>query len=382
MFDCAILKLTARCNLDCTYCYMFNLEDQTYRRVPARMPAQTALLALERIETHLTGRERKYPFSIVLHGGEPTLWPDERFGALLARIAAMRARGIRVNTSIQTNGLRLRPSLLDILAEHDVKIGISLDGPEDFNDRARRTPSGHGSYTRVMRSVNDMIARGHRDLLSGFLAVADPDLSPAAFLDWAAELPVTRLDVLWPIGFHHGNPPWSPGGRDAYMAAPRYGTWFADLFEEWWRRDDPELVVRLFFDCIKLVLGGRGHTDTIVNDRNSSFVVNTDGAIEYPDYFRAARDGGSRTPFNVFDGELNDVMVDPVFDYCLNLKAYLPSECVGCPQVDLCGGGFLPGRMNPLEQVPRTRSILCADMYHFFDTVKRRVAHAEALVTR
>ena len=43
MFELAILKLTAFCNLDCKYCYMFNLEDRTFSRVGRQMPLPTSL---------------------------------------------------------------------------------------------------------------------------------------------------------------------------------------------------------------------------------------------------------------------------------------------------------------------------------------------------
>lgn len=374
MFSTAILKLTATCNLNCTYCYMFNLADQTFRRVPALMSVETAFVTLDRIEAHLLAHGADRPFAIILHGGEPTLWPEPSFVALLERVARSRATGLQV--VMQTNGLRISPSLLEILAQHRVTIGISLDGPQRLNDLARRDHGGHGSYARVMRTVHGIIEAGHKDLLSGFLAVADPSVPPAEFLDWLGRLPVRRADILWPIQFHHGAPPWTPGGRQAYVAAPRYGTWFADVFKEWWSRDDPDLVVRLFFDCVGLILGGQRHTDSIVNDRIDSFVVNTDGAVEYPDYFRAARDGGSRSPFDVYTHGLDALTDDRVFDYCLDMRAHLPAECRDCPQVDLCGGGFLPGRMNPGEVVPSRKSILCDDLYFFFSEVRRRVETA------
>ncbi len=377
MFECAILKLTARCNLACTYCYMFNLQDNTYRRVPARMPVETALAALDRIETHLYRYESGKPFTVVLHGGEPSIWPDRSFQVLLERLAAMRGRGLPVSAVMQSNGVRLRPSLLELLAKHDVSIGISLDGPEARNDVSRVTHQGEGSYTRVMRTVDQLIENGYGRLLAGFLAVADPSCRPAEFLDWLAGLPVRRVDVLWPIEFNYGAPPWGiDDEQDAYVATPRYGRWFADLFTEWWRRDDPSLSVRLFFDTIGILLGGQRHTDSIVNDRISAFVVNTDGGVEYPDYFRGARDGGARTTFDVFRSPLHELACDPVFDYCLNLQDYLPPTCVGCRHVKVCGGGFLPGRMDPAELVPSKRSILCADLYYFFTVVTECVAAA------
>ena len=85
MFRSAIVKLTAVCDIDCTYCYMFNQADKTFTRMPARMPLPTALRLLDRIcDYHPQGSAE--PFSIVLHGGEPMLWPDASFAALLSHM--------------------------------------------------------------------------------------------------------------------------------------------------------------------------------------------------------------------------------------------------------------------------------------------------------
>jgi uncharacterized protein len=127
----------------------------------------------------------------------------------------------------------------------------------------------------------------------------------------------------------------------------------------------------LFIQTLQVILGSKLHTDSIVNDVLDMFVVNTDGGIEYPDYFRAFEDGGSRTSYNVANHELDVLAEDPVFDFCLNMEAYRPPECDSCPCVRECGGGFLAGRMQPGAQIPRGRSVLCPDHYYFFTTVRR-----------
>jgi uncharacterized protein len=370
VFHSAVLKLTARCNLDCTYCYVFNQADRTYRRVPKAMPIDTALACLERIRRHALAHGHDRRFTITLHGGEPTLWPLASFASFLRRTEEIRAEGVDLTVGMQTNGLRLSEPLLALLDQHHVGLGISLDGPKEVNDRARVTHAGRGSYDRIMRCLERMIEAGYGHLIGGFLAVAQPEIAPAAFLDWADSLPVRRIDVLWPIEFNYDSPPWASTSLDEYWRQPRYGHWLAELFTEWWRRNDPTLYVRLFYQTVEVILGSNTHTDAIVNDVLDMFVVNTDGGIEYPDYFRAYADGGTRTSFNVLRGELDLLVEDPVFDFCLHLAGHLPTECTGCPCVRECGGGFLAGRMRAGVQVPTARSVLCPDHYYFFSIVR------------
>jgi uncharacterized protein len=381
MFSSCVLKLTAVCNLDCTYCYVFNLADRVYTRVPPFLSLDAALLTLDRIVEHLdTFGQRE--FDLTLHGGEPTMWPLKNFAQLLVRVEEIRGRGIRLRVAMQTNGYRIDPELLSLLADHKVSMGISLDGPAIVNDRYRVDHAGRGSYQRVMANVAAIIEAGYQHLIGGFLTVAQPTVEPEAFLNWVGQLPLSRVDVLWPIEFHHANPPWRGLDFADYARAPIYGSWFARLFDLWWQRDQPNLYIRHFFQIIESMLGSRVHGDAIVNDELPIFVVNTDGGIEYPDYFRAYADGGSRTRFNVFDDALDEIVDDPGFAYCLSLGKHLPEECQSCPVAEVCGGGFLPGRLMPGEWPPLRKSILCADQLFFFSHVRNLVGPHIAQVSR
>jgi uncharacterized protein len=372
-FSACVLKLTAVCNLDCDYCYMFNLADKVHARVPPLLPIDTALKTLARIGEHLRETGRK-EFDLTLHGGEPTMWPLDRFRILLDRVEEVRAGGLKLRVSMQTNAYRIDPKLLSLLAEHRVGIGVSLDGPPEVNDRYRRDHAGRGSYERVMANVLAMTEGECHDLIGGFLVVSQPTVEPSIFLEWVEGLPLRRVDVLWPIQFNHANPPWRKIGASAYARSPIYGQWFARLFDLWWQQDRPEIYIRLFFQVIERMLGSGIHSDSIVNDELPLFVVNTDGGIEYPDYFRAYRDAGSRTRFNVSENTLSGMIDDPGFAFCLSLGDHLPAQCRSCPEVDICGGGFLPGRMARGEWPPKQKSVLCMDQLHFFSHIRRVVS--------
>ena len=199
MFRSAIVKLTAVCDIDCTYCYMFNQSDQTFKRMPARMPLPTALRLLDRICDYFPQDEPE-PFSIVLHGGEPMLWPDAGFAALLSQIAQRRDQGWNLDVAVQTNLVQpINPEILALFREHQVSFGISLDGPREVNDAARVDKLGRGTYERVMANVKRMLDAGDGALIGGFLCVANPSLPPAEFLAWVRTLPVQKVYVLWPI---------------------------------------------------------------------------------------------------------------------------------------------------------------------------------------
>ncbi|HEX4977560.1 MAG TPA: radical SAM protein [Nocardioides sp.] len=371
-FTTAIVKLTAVCNLNCSYCYMFNLADKSYSRTYRFMPARTAAATVDAIAAYCAERDLR-SFSIALHGGEPSMWPLDRFEHLLDRVEHWRARGLELRLVAQTNGLHLPDPLLDLWHRHGVEVGVSLDGPPWLHDTYRTRHDGRGSYATIMRNVERMLAGGHRSLLNGFLCVAQPAIDPTEFLDWAEELPA-GIDVLWPIEFHHGNPPWGAGPIEEYARAPRYGTWFSALFLEWAARGSP-VRVRLFEQTVGAVLGARPAMDALANEHLPALVVNTGGQIELNDYVRSYEDGAAETGLHVSQG-LGAAEAHPAFRHYLDLREHRPAECTGCPVVEVCGGGFLPGRMAPGADRPVGRSVLCYDQFAFFTTVQSVVRDA------
>ena len=71
-----LVKVAARCNIDCSYCYWFR--DAAVYDKPKLMSADVLHQLLRRIEEHLAGYSL-VDFPIVLHGGEPLLWGVENF---------------------------------------------------------------------------------------------------------------------------------------------------------------------------------------------------------------------------------------------------------------------------------------------------------------
>ena len=111
-FQQFILKIHSRCNLSCSYCYVYEMADQAWRQLPRQMSRAVAAQAVRRIGEH--ARQHGLPsVDVILHGGEPLLagrtgWPNWS-GRCAAEVPA------RVNIGVQTNGTLLRPPMLSVL---------------------------------------------------------------------------------------------------------------------------------------------------------------------------------------------------------------------------------------------------------------------------
>src|SRR5690606_15939699 len=104
-----------------------------------------------------------------------------------------------------------------------------------------------------------------------------------------------------------------------------------------------------------------------VNDVLNMFVINTDGDIEFHDYFRAYKNNSCYSGLSIINHSIFDIEKDMEFHKLLHLGEFLPSDCNNCHHRHVCGGGFLPGRMKEdISDYSINKSILCYDHIYFF----------------
>ncbi|HEY2290104.1 MAG TPA: hypothetical protein VGM86_05315, partial [Thermoanaerobaculia bacterium] len=77
-----LLKVTEFCNLNCPYCYMFNLRDFAYKSKPKIMPLEIVEATAPKVVA-LARRQEVQKLTISLHGGEPLLAGREWFRSAL-----------------------------------------------------------------------------------------------------------------------------------------------------------------------------------------------------------------------------------------------------------------------------------------------------------
>src|SRR5579885_2060718 len=139
-----IKPASAICNLDCSYCFYLDREADTYKALPAR---RMSLETQERlVDTYLF---YSYPESIfAFQGGEPTLAGLAFYEKLIEFQQRYGRNGQAVSNSMQTNAVLLDKSWCDLFRTYNWLLGVSLDGPEEVNDRFRFNKEGRGTWKR------------------------------------------------------------------------------------------------------------------------------------------------------------------------------------------------------------------------------------------
>lgn len=178
-----VLQGTPFCNIDCDYCYLPD------RAVKARMPVTTVRDSVRWIFENGLGRD---DLTIIWHAGEPlTLpraWYEEAFAA--AREAALPSW--RRRHAFQTNGMLIDDAWCAFFAEHELRVGVSLDGPAALHDLHRKRRDGKGSHAAAMRGVAALKRNGipfHAICVVTEATLARPD----ELMDFFAEVGVADL---------------------------------------------------------------------------------------------------------------------------------------------------------------------------------------------
>jgi uncharacterized protein len=96
---------------------------------------------------------------LTFFGGETLMnVPVLRRTVAYARERAAEA-GKQVHFSLTTNATLLGPETIEFLAEHDIGVTVSIDGPQDIQDRFRVFQNGRGSYDLVAPKIKALLAR-------------------------------------------------------------------------------------------------------------------------------------------------------------------------------------------------------------------------------
>jgi uncharacterized protein len=149
--DLLVVQATPFCNLDCRYCYLPD------RQNTARM----SMAVVDRLFARVFGSAIvQRGFTVVWHAGEPLAVPREFYAEAFAIAARHNRAGYPLAHSYQTNATLLDEAWCDFIQRHDLRIGVSVDGPAFLHDRQRVTRRGRRTHRRVMEGVARLRRRG------------------------------------------------------------------------------------------------------------------------------------------------------------------------------------------------------------------------------
>lgn len=331
-----ILKVAQHCNLNCTYCYVYNRGDESWRSRP-RIILDTVVCQLSRRIDEHCDRHEITEFTVEIHGGEPLLLGTRRMQHLIDILHANCKRG-RLRLTLQTNGTLLNREWIELFARNGISFGVSLDGPPELADRRRVMRSGNGGSTqKVIDNIHALRAQGplFDEFFGGCLCVVNPDCDGASLVDWFVDQGFTWFDFLLPDG-NRTNLPQHWSGIEPYTH------FLLSAFERWYSMGDRAPHIRKFELMLMGLMGLEVPLDALGGDLRRLCVVESDGTIGVNDVARICGGDFSEDVLNIFDHALDE----HVSRYRIHEIQQLCEQCRMCPHLAGCGGGYLPHRFD------------------------------------
>jgi len=328
-----VLKISERCNINCTYCYYFNHGNTSAHERPAYISRDvvSGVYNFVRRSTELIDVGR---INVILHGGEPLMVKKRHFAALCTEFSRLQDLRIPFHLALTTNGMLIDDEWISIMSDYNIGVAVSIDGPQEYHDRERLDFQGRGTYSRVIDGIEMLRAAADGGRIDEPSALATIDVrskGDVVYNHLARILKFTSMDFLVPQLLHDSNP-----GRDTTHAVGRY---LLEAFNEWVRDDNPDIHVRVFNRYMDQILG-RGNA----KDRNPDFIivaVTSSGKIVNDDYMLEIQPPLFTADLNVQRNDINDYL--KALKQGVLGEVYRPhDECVKCEWFNVCRPSVLP----------------------------------------
>jgi len=357
-----VIKVASRCNLNCSYCYEYNMGDSSWKKMPKYMEEEVFSKTLHRIKSHCDAHQFDN-ISISLHGGEPLLIGHERLASYLA-LADEILGGYRLTLGIQSNGLLLDEAYLELLHKYGVSLGISLDGVPEDNDVFRFYHNGKGSGEEVASKLR--LLQGS-PLFGGILSVINVAADPVQTWRYLASFDPPVVDFLLPHA-HWDN----TLTEEQQQRVAKHGDWLISIFDDWYGGYRQDIRIRFFEEIIYRVFGHAGSLESLGLEEVSLVTVGVNGDYEQVDTMKSVFPGAHTMSLNVNQHNLDEVLKHQNVMARQAGIAGVSDTCKQCAIVSICGGGYYPHRYSEKNGF-NNPSVYCGALTNLITHIQRRI---------
>ena len=267
---------------------------------------------------------RDYPVTFTFHGGEPLLAGADFYRKALPMLSN-ELKHLSPNFALQTNLWKMTPELAEVLAEHKIPIGSSLDGPQELNDLQR----SEGYYEKTMAGYE--LAKEH-GLQVQFICTFT-----SYSVQFKEEIFNYFLENCLTLKLHPALPSLRSDEPNRWALSPEvYGELLVYLLDKYLENMD-RIEVRNINDYCRCVFTDRGTVCTFVDCMENTFAVGPDGSI-YPCYRFVGMP--EYVMGNVRDHPSREYLAASApAQRMRQFKEYVDRECKGCKHIRYCRGG-------------------------------------------
>jgi len=355
-----VVKIASRCNLNCTYCYEYNMGDDTWKKASKFMTNETALQLGKRIQEHIEEFDLR-EFNIGFHGGEPLLMSPSKLDEIVKTIKSQINPDVKLFFGMQSNGVLMSHEHIETFKKHDIKLSISLDGLEKTNDKFRLDLRGRPTWQKVVEGI-ELLKSEAPELFIGILSVIDIEADPLETFDYLASFNVD-IDFLLPLKTFD-NPPFYPNGEKI-----AYGKWYFEIYKEWVKGRNQHIDIRFIKNIISQLIGGSAIYEVMTASPIGLLTISTDGNIEGLDCLKSTGNGIQVTDLTIFKNSFTESLDHDLVRMRQSGVRDLHEKCKSCKFLYGCAGGYFPNRYSK-ENGFNNPSVYCDDLFWLLNSIE------------
>ncbi|MGN2670722.1 anaerobic sulfatase maturase [Aliivibrio fischeri] len=343
---------SARCNLDCHYCYYLKNEDKS-------KPGMDAETLDKLVSNHIQSQPPQIPvIDFIWHGGEPMM-KGLAFYQTAIELQQAHQSTTPIQNTIQTNGTLINERWAAFFAQHNFMVGISIDGPQLINDIARIDKAGNSSFERTMRGIQHL---KQQNVEFNTLTVINNKSYKhgKAIYRFLKENGSTYLQFQ-PCIDHEMDRRFD---YDWTLTGKQWGEFLCNVFDEWAANDIGKVYVQFFENCLMILMGHQSQMCHRAETCGQQLMIESNGDVFSCDHY-------SYNNYKI--GNINDnnaslaqmVNSPEQMLFGQNKHDSLNQKCFRCDFKPLCNGGCPKNRVDKINN-GENHNVLCEGYELFF----------------
>jgi uncharacterized protein len=348
-----IKPASSLCQMQCRYCFYHDV-------AKSRENASFGLMSDQTLE-NVVRKALDYAStscSFAFQGGEPTLAGLDFYRKLIVYQEKYNKSQIKIQNSIQTNGMALDQDWASFLHKHHFLVGLSLDGPAEIHNLNRLDSHGNGTYNAAMASA-ELLAKYQVDF--NILSVMTRRSSRSAekiyrFFTKHDFRYLQFIPYLDSINGHQGISEFS-------MTPNQYGEFLCRIFDLWQYDilNGSYISIRFFDNLVRMIQGCNPEACDMIGHCSINLVIEGNGNAYPCDFY--CQDQWLLG--NMANESMLDLLLSQKAKQFADESRRVPSQCRKCPYLSLCRNACR--RYREPDENQEYRFYYCPSYRQFFD---------------
>ena len=360
------------CNLGCSYCFYLEKEIIYQNENKWAMPDNV----LENYIKEYIEAQSVNEITFAWQGGEPTLLGLEYFKKIV-KYQKQYANDKIIHNAFQTNGVLLNDNWCRFFVENNFLVGLSIDGPEELNNKYRVTKSGKPSFNKLMKGLRYL--KKHSVQFNTLTCVQrNNSYKPLEVYNFLKEIGSSYIQFI-PIVERTADetnkddlqlisPDYNKGANvTEWSVEPlQYANFLNAIFDEWVKHDVGKIFVQTFDIALEAWLGYDPSLCIFSQECGDAMALEHNGDLYSCDHYVYPENKLG----NIMEESMqNLVNSEKQIKFGNDKKDTLPQYCKDCNYLFACNGDCPKHRFIKTPSGEAGLSYLCAGYKHFFSHI-------------